>query len=174
MQAHDSLLGFLSNEWSEWQKSEWGKRGIAGQRTFLVNWELFSHLLCISPARTFVMTLRVQFTSWCISGAPVQWRRWEKLPFLVTFQAEGQFQAESALQLRLRILRSGVERRMCLVSFRTMFENSFYSELLSACLLIGNSWPVSQLRLNKLMKQGDVTSWRTTKRQQVDQIVCWS
>lgn len=173
MQAQDSLLGFLSNEWSEWQKSERDKWGIAGQNFFLVNWELFSHLLCISLARTFVMTLRMQFTTWCISGAPVQWRRWEKLPFLVTFQAEGQFQAESALQLHLRILRSGVERRICSVSFRTMFENSFYSELLSACLLIGNSWPVCQLRL-KLMKQGDVTSWRTTKRQQVDQIVCWS
>lgn len=74
----------------------------------------------------------------------MQGRGWEKplfllLPFLGIFQAEGQFEAESALQLHLRILRSGVERRMCLVSVRTMFENSFYLELLSAFLLIGNS-----------------------------------
>lgn len=179
VQTNDCIKDFLI-KWVKRMAEIWmGEMRASWSENFFSELKVVLSPVCISPARTFVMTLRIQFTSWCISGAPAQGRGWEKplfllLPFLGIFQAEGQFEAESALQLHLRILRSGVERRMCLVSVRTMFENSFYLELLSAFLLIGNSWPVSQLRLNKLMKQGDVTSWRTTNRQQVDQIVCWS
>lgn len=105
-----------------------------------------------SRALTSVIRLQMQFTYINICGD--QGRR----TAMFSTSDWGNFKLKV---LHFQIL-SQVLKGVCGCVF-PMFENSICCELSSAGFLIDNSWTVSRLRLNELMRQWGFSSWRTTK-----------